>query len=39
MDYGHANPNYDKKLPSPNYSVVVVKCHFWPGAYTFFCEG
>lgn len=33
--YAPANPAYALQ----NYSVVVVKCNFWPGAYTFFSEG
>jgi hypothetical protein len=35
MTYANANPSY----PSQNYSVVVVKCNFWPGHFSFFNEG
>lgn len=35
MVYANANPAY----PLQNYSVVVVKSNFWPGAVTFFSEG
>lgn len=35
MTYANANPAY----PNQNYSVVVVKCNFWPGAFSFFSEG
>jgi hypothetical protein len=35
MTYSNANPTY----PNQNYSIVVVKCNFWPGAYSFFSEG